>query len=386
MYQKLAGALGINFVPIGTVEQFDRIAGNADLWRASRALWVVARGVGEFLEPFYRAIVANHQPGRTVLVMASLVLGGRAAQEELKIPAVTVHLSPAVLRSVLDPASTPPLPVAPWQPAWLNRMVFAFVDRAIIDPAFGGPLNAFRASRGMPPVNGIFRTWIHSPDRVIGLFPAWFAPPAPDWPPNTLLTGFPLYDEADVTPIDAELLRFLDDGPPPIAFTPGSSMRHGAKFFAAAVDVCQALKMRGLLFSRHDANVPRDLPAQIRHVKFAPFSRILPRCAAVVHHGGIGTSAQALAAGIPQLVMPMAHDQHDNARRLARLGVAQVIPAWRFTAPRARRGLARLLRSRAVADYCAAARQKIERDNPFERTALVIEETAKPRIFDFSTP
>jgi UDP:flavonoid glycosyltransferase YjiC (YdhE family) len=373
MYQSLAESLEIAFVPMGTREQFDRVTANPDLWRATRAFGVAARAAAEFLEPVYRAIAEHHQPGRTVLVMSTLVLGGRVAQEKLKIPAAMVHLSPAVFRSAIAPARTPPLPVAAWLPPWLNRAIYAVVDRMVIDPATTGPLNALRATLGLPPVTGIFRDWIHSPDLTIGLFPAWFAPAAPDWPRHTLLTGFPLYDEADVTPIDPQLGRFLDEVPAPIAFTPGSAMRHAAGFFAAAMDVCDRLNARGIFVTRHAANVPDGLPGKFHHVAFAPFSRLLPRCAALVHHGGIGTSAQGLAAGIPQLVMPMAHDQFDNAHRLQRLGVAAVLPAGRFTARRAVAKLRQLLGAPDVARACVGMKARMKEQNPFEKTVQAIE-------------
>ena len=259
----------------------------------------------------------------------------RVAQDALGIPGVSVHLSPAILRSVLKPARTPPLPVSARLPRSWNRLVYSIVDALLIDRALAGPLNDFRRSLGLPPVKRIFNSWIHSPDRVIGLFPDWFAPQPPDWPRQTVLTGFPLYDESDVTAVDPAVERFLIDGPAPIAFTPGSAMRHAQRFFAEAVRTCRILGCRGVLLSRHAENMPANLPPDVRHVDYVPFSRLLPHCAALVHHGGIGTAAQALAAGIPQLVVPMAHDQPDNAARLNRLGVAEVLPARRFRAPRA---------------------------------------------------
>jgi UDP:flavonoid glycosyltransferase YjiC (YdhE family) len=276
----------------------------------------MAEATAEFFGDYYRAITDNCESGRTILVLSSLVLAGRVAQEVLRVPAVTIHLAPSVFRSNQKPAKTPPLPLADWMPAGWNRLIFAAVDLLVIDPALGGPVNKLRASIGLGPVRRILGGWIHSPDRVIGLFPEWFAPPAVDWPAQTILTGFPLYDEADILPINFELERFLDSGQPPIAFTPGSAMRHGERFFDAAVEACRMLGRRGLLVSMHERHLPEHLPAEIRHVKYAPFSRLLPRCAAIVHHGGIGTSSQALAAGVPQLVAPMGFDQADNAMRL----------------------------------------------------------------------
>jgi rhamnosyltransferase subunit B len=67
------------------------------------------------------------------------------------------------------------------------------------------------------------------------------------------------------------------------------------------------------------------LPEGAHHVAYAPFSSLLPRLSLLIHHGGIGTSAQTLAAGIPQIVVPFAHDQFDNAARLRRLGVSRTL-------------------------------------------------------------
>ncbi|MGD0540547.1 MAG: glycosyltransferase [Tepidisphaeraceae bacterium] len=383
MYESMARSIGLHFVPVGTAEEFERFSSRAGLWHPLKGFQVLAEGVAQLLTPYYRAIVENHEPGRTVLVLSSLLLAGRVAQEVLGAPAVSVHLSPVILRSIENPAKTPPLPVAAWLPKFWNRLVFAAADLLVLDAALSRPLNALRASVGLGPVKRIFSRWIHSPDRVIGLFPQWFAPSAADWPPQTVLTGFPLYDEADVTPIDAELEKFLDSGQPPIAFTPGSAMRHGGRFFAAAVQTCRMLGRRGLLVSIHGQQVPARLPGEIRYVRYAPFSRLLPRCAAIVHHAGIGTSSQALAAGIPQLAAPMAHDQADNAMRLQRLGVAEILPARRFAAPAAAVALEDVMDPihRAA---CLVAKNRFAGKDPLRKSAEVIEQTfhdrAKPHL------
>ena len=84
----------------------------------------------------------------------------------------------------------------------------------------------------------------------------------------------------------------------------------------------------------------------------APFSQLLPRCAALVHHGGVGTTAQALAAGIPQLVMPMAHDQYDNGARVARLGAGATIARRGYRAKRVAEKRRPLVEDKAVASAC----------------------------------
>src|SRR5262249_29005603 len=160
------------------------------------------------------------------------------------------------------------------------------------------------AELGLAPVRDVFRGWLHSPQLVLGLFPKWFGSIQPDWPRHTELVGFPLYDERDATPLPAELDAFLAAGPPPVAFTPGSANLHGRPFFEAASAACTRLGRRGLLLTRHPEQLPERLPEGVRHVAYAPFGLLLPKVGALVHHGGIGTSAQGMAAGVPQLVMP----------------------------------------------------------------------------------
>jgi rhamnosyltransferase subunit B len=379
MYEELSTSLSIDFAPIGTIDEFEKAAKDPDLWHATRSLKVIADNLSPMNEAYYKAIATRNAPGRTVVVHSTLAFGARVAQEVLKIPTVTVHLSPAIIRSLVRPAYLPPLPVAAWEPTWLKRLIFGVVDRLLVDPLLAPNLNRFRATFGLPPVKGIFRDWLNSPDRVLGLFPEWYASPASDWPKQLVLTGFPLYDEADVTPMDERLSSFLAEGEAPIAFTPGSAMQHGQKFFIQAIEACRMLGRRGLLLTRHAETVPSDLPAQVRHVDYAPFSRLFPRCAAVVHHGGIGTSAQGLAGGVPQLVMPMAHDQPDNAVRLNRLGVGLAIPATKFTTRRAATALSQLLNSSTVAQSCRIAKEKCNDPDVLPKTVQCIEETLAAR-------
>jgi UDP:flavonoid glycosyltransferase YjiC (YdhE family) len=166
--------------------------------------------------------------------------------------------------------------------------------------------------------------------------------------------------------------HFLAAGSPPIAFTPGSAMRHGDDFFDAALGMCQRLNSRGIFLSRHKDHVPSNLPPEVLHVDFVPFSKLLPSCSAIVHHGGIGTCAQGLSAGIPQLVISMSHDQPDNGRRLERLGVGAVIPAKKFTADRGAAVMKRLMDEQHRAT-CAKVQRLVASENPFHRTAGVVE-------------
>jgi len=266
-----------------------------------------------------------------------------------------------------------------WLPMWLKKQMWAGGDRFVLDPMLGPRVNALRAELGLAPAEGILRDFWNSPQRVIGLFPEWFAAPQADWPAQVRLTGFPRYDETSLHTADPDLEAFLSAGPPPIVFTPGSAMYHGHQFFNASIDACRKLNQRGILLTRHTGQIPENLPDSIRHFSYAPFSRILPRAAALVHHGGIGTSAQALAAGCPQLVVPFAHDQFDNANRLRRLGVARSIIAKKYTAKSAARELRLLLTEESVRQNCRQIADRLRDDDAVDRTCDLIEELIVPR-------
>jgi UDP:flavonoid glycosyltransferase YjiC (YdhE family) len=285
----------------------------------------------------------------------------------------TVHLAPSIFRSVIDPPKLPGLFMPNWLPRALKRKIWDFGDRWYIDPIVCPGLNAFRAEEGLSPVRQILKNWWHSPDLTIGLWPEWFAPVQPDWPPQARLAGFPLFDERGLDPLPAHLQTFLASGDKPIAFTPGSAMWQGRAFFEASAAACQRLGRRGLLLSRHADHIPPNLPAGVIHVEYAPFSELLPHVAALVHHGGIGTTSQGLAAGVPQLIMPMSHDQPDNAQRLARLGVGAAIPRNAYRGPAVARALRRLLDSTEVRQRCRAVRERFTTDEPFTRACGMIE-------------
>jgi len=218
--------------------------------------------------------------------------------------------------------------------------------------------------------------WLHSPRRIIGLFPEWYGN-SPDWPESMRVTGFVRFDQAGSVPLAPELESFLKQGDPPIAFSFGSAMRHGKPYFEAAVEASRILGKRGLLLAKGKEQVPEKLPATVLHVDYAPFSEVFPRCAAVVHHGGIGTCAQALAAGVPQLIMPISFDQPDNARRLEKLGVGGRLWPKRFTGKNVAKEIFRLLDSPATLMRCKDVAEFMQEADETAKACEWIEELAK---------
>jgi UDP:flavonoid glycosyltransferase YjiC (YdhE family) len=239
-------------------------------------------------------------------------------------------------------------------------------------------VEAARSARGLPALErSIFLDWIHSPLLSIALFPASFAAATPEWPHPHLHAGFPLYDDDAGSGLDSALAQFLDAGPPPVVFTAGTAMHDARAFFADAVDASVALGLRALLLAQDAAQLPEVLPPGVIHVPYAPFSLLLPRARALVHHGGVGTLAQALRAGLPQLAVPQAYDQFDNASRLVALGVAQaVFPGEDGTRLPLRDALSALLADTSVPAACARVAADLDGHNAFERVRLALESLA----------
>jgi UDP:flavonoid glycosyltransferase YjiC (YdhE family) len=344
---------GFESAAFGDADEFRAVMNDPGLWKPREGFAVVARGVVQSLRPIHDAIASLvTSPAETVIVGGSLAFAARVAQDSLRLPGATVHLQPGLIPSVYDTPVFPGLDTRRW-PRWVKRPFFRWVFKTMLDPHVAPGINAFRAELGLPPVSRLMDRWINSPDLVLGLFPAWYAPPQPDWPPQMKLCGFPLYDERESTPLPPDLDAFLCCGPPPIAFTPGSANVQGRDFFQRSIDACRLLGARGVLLTRHREQLPRPMPDGIFHSPFAPFSHLLPRVSALVHHGGIGTASQALAAGIPQLIMPLAHDQYDNASRLARLGVSRTVLPTNYRGPSVSQALDSLLSSPTVSARCS---------------------------------
>jgi len=240
-----------------------------------------------------------------------------------------------------------------------------------------GPYRRLRAELGLPPVRDPLFDGQHAPTLVLGLFSELFGSRQTDWPTQTCVTGFPFYDrEAAEAGLPPELAQFLDDGPPPIVFTLGSSaVMDAGDFYEQSVAAAQRLGKRAvLLIGRDPRNQPKQpLPPGIAAFAYAPYSELFPRAAAIVHQGGVGTTAQAMRSGRPMLVMPYAHDQPDNAYRVVRLGIARTLSRRKYNAERAAQELTLLLENPAYAQRAAEVGAQVRREDGVKAACDAIE-------------
>jgi len=321
----------------------------------------------------YERLCEYIQTANTVIISPITVFAARLVQEKQHVPNITVHLTPMAFKSAYEMPRNAMFTFPDWLPIGLKRLYWWVADKAVVDPMICPELNTFRKEFGLPAAGHIMTKWGHSPRMVIGLFPSWYAAPQPDWPPMAKLTGFPLFDEDQETIMPPDIKAFLDDGEPPIVFMPGSLMQQAEQFFKIAVQACHEAGKRAILLSRYRHHIPDALPKSIRHFEYIPFRYILTHVDALVHHGGIGTCAQALRSGVPQLIHPMAYDQYDNAWRLKKLGVSDWIASRDWQVSTVKMKLQTLTASSKVRAHCRSIAGKFKGTNSLIETCELIE-------------
>jgi len=312
-----------------------------------------------------------------LLVTHPLTFAGLLLSEKTGLPRASSALSPMTMYSALDP---PVFPAAPWM-RWARKLgpgayrALFRLPRALVR-RWEAPLRAFRAELGLPASDalaqfeGQFSSRLH-----LALFSGALAAPQPDWPSATVVCGFPRYDGKALDPAtQAALDAFLAEGEAPIVFGLGSSavMVAGA-FWRNAMAAVERLGRRAILLTGSAPPGLGPLPRTVRVFDYLPYSAVFPRAAAIVHSGGIGTLAQALAAGHPQLIVPVAFDQPDNARRAVALGVARSLPFGRANADTLARELAVLLGAGVYAARARALGIDLSREDGARAAADAIE-------------
>jgi len=318
--------------------------------------------------------------GADLLVVGELLYVAPLVAKTRSIPWTTAILSPSSFLSE-DPGVLAPV-------AWMHRLnVFSSLPHRLmlaigrrITQRWATPLAELRRELGLPDGPSPVFEGKFSQDLVLALFPEFFASPQKDWPASVAQTGFPFFEQAGDPKVREGLRAFLDRGKPPIAFTLGSSVVHFADdFYHQAAKTASSLGMRAILLVGNN-EPPAQLPDSILAIQYAPLSWIFPRAAIAVHHGGIGSCAEALRAGIPSLVVPFGYDQPDNASRLARIGVARVLSGRKFQSKQLEAALANIVSDQGMARRARKLSAEIHPKADLAATVTRLEKLADSRV------
>jgi UDP:flavonoid glycosyltransferase YjiC (YdhE family) len=393
MFRAKVIPLGLGFAPMRPDQDPSNKALAAMIYDRKRG---TERGLREFLFPALREsyedllAAVTTDGGADLLISGELAYAGPLVAEVTGIRWASYVLAPFSFFSAWDPPVLPPYPMLARVQSLLPgighlvRPFARWITRSWCEPVY-----ALRRELGLKPGLSPLFDAKHAPGLVLALFSSALGERQPDWPRTTLTTGFVFYDGAatgeqatgeQATALDDALEAFLAAGPPPLVFTLGTAaVLDAGDFYEQSARAAQQLGRRAvLLVGAHASNHPRAHYSQdIFTAAYAPFSTLFPRAALVVHQGGVGTTAQALRAGKPMLIMPYSHDQPDNARRMQRLGVAKTIERSHYQAERAARLIASLLSTPSYSEHAAAAASVIAAEDGLRSACDAIEGFAR---------
>ena len=310
--------------------------------------------------------------GAAAIISSPFVFAAPIIAEKTGIPLITAVLQPMAMLSPYDPPATPDFwmmkkaPVTTVGAAW-NTLVYTLM-RQVLALLYSRRIDAVRDEYDLPPAGAAH---LLEPQRrsalVLGCYSKLLGPPPRDASTAVKIVGFPFFDSrgGGEEPLHPALAEFLDRGAPPLVFTLGTfAVRGAGGFYAEAEETARLLGRRAVLLTGDSSEVQIDGP--IARCGYVPHSLLFPHAAVIVHHGGIGTTGQAMRAGRPQLIVPHMGDQRDHAHRIEQLGLGLSIKAKRFTAGSAAPLIAQLLQpsfgERALAARAFVGNEDFPRD------------------------
>jgi rhamnosyltransferase subunit B len=369
-YEDRVKALGFAFEPVGPPVSPEDPA-------LLHRLMNTARGP----EYLFRKVFLPHMPqlyadleritvGADLMIASEVVFAAPMLAEKSGVRWVSVLLSPISFLSAHDASVLPPLnrlPSLHGLPPAFHRAFFK--PAALVASFWGRPMQVFRKQIGLPPAKNLLFHGKMSANLVLAMFSKHFAKPQPDWPTQSIQTGFAFFDQAaNQAPTEPQrqvterIREFLEAGPRPVIFTLGSAAVHVAgDFFHVSAVTAIRLNIRAILISP-SAEVLFLATPNILVIPYADYRTLFPHAAAIVHQGGVGTTAEVLRAGIPALIVPFNFDQPDNAARAVRLGVAISLPRRKYNRRHSYYALHRLLRDDGLRDRATAIGEAIRQE------------------------
>lgn len=295
-----------------------------------------------------------------------------------------IPMAYASAQPMYPPTRAFPAVFLPFQPSLgggINRLTHELFLR-IAWPFLGGSFNRWRAERfGLPPWRSM-REMLDSRRKLrtpwLFAYSPLVVPKPPDWEDVHHVTGYWFLDARPDWSPDASLARFLESGPPPVYIGFGSmSDKEPERRGRMALRALELSGQRGVIATGWGGIARLKTSADAVFVDDVPHSWLFPRMAAVVHHGGAGTTGAGLRSGVPSIVAPFAGDQHAWAKRVAELGAGpRTTTAKGMTAASLARAISAAVHDRGIRVRAAAVGRAIRAEDGTARAVEVIERHA----------
>jgi len=329
---------GVDFCPLqGDVQQI--MAGNTGktfmekgganpIKSISAMRKMIAPVILQMAEDAYRACKESD----AMICLGVFSAFGKSIADALNIPMINIEPTP------LLPTRAFPAPSWPIQRdlGGLHNLVSGMAMLEVIWLWYQPFLNEFRQKLGLHPLNAVtFQHEIKSTPMISAYSPK-IIPHPDDWPNRVHITGYLFLDTRSVWQPSSELKAFLAEGDPPVYIGFGSiAGLNPEKLTQLILDALARSGQRGLLLTGWGGIIADNLPESVFMIDEAPHSWLFPRMAAVVHHGGAGTTAEGLRAGVPSVIIPFILDQPFWGARIKALNLGpDPIPQKRLNADR----------------------------------------------------
>ncbi|MFZ2537577.1 MAG: glycosyltransferase [Oscillospiraceae bacterium] len=363
-FEKTAQLFGLNFEPWDTQEEYNLLI---EFMNGGIPSSPESDKLKAFKQQFesipvrlkeYEKVLKHCQKEHTVIVAkCRSSIGAFLVAEKRQLPLVTIFMNP------MEP-----------------------VSMSTYNELYGSndieQMNELRSKVGLEPIS----SWIqwHSAGMMsLGLWPEWFANQEDfNWPNHILCVGFPVEDQPQFSSyeIPDDIAQLLNGKTPPIIISGGTTKMLNPKFYPASAKACGLMNIPTILLTRYAELVPEILPSNVKWCEYLPLDEILPKCQAIIHHGGIGTSSGSLKCGIPQLVLPFFGDGLFNGRQLKKLGIAECLPVIRWTPEYIKMSLEKLTQVQ-YKQTCREYQQKMEKTNAIDLACNHIEDIVDNRDY-----
>ncbi|WMJ80651.1 glycosyltransferase [Clostridium sp. MB40-C1] len=358
IYEKEVKTNGLDFVAIDTYEEYkeknDKLTNLSDAIKESKEYIEFNKKYCGSDRTYKEYMIISQYCKRedTIIIFRHrFSLAGLLVAEKYGLPVASVFLAP-------------------------NYIQHLELHEELIGEVMKNEMNIVRNNIGLSDISN-WTEWMCSPKLKIALWPKWYAKEETESIKGIIAIGFPenKYESNDEIP--KQVKEFLKGGKKTAIITAGTSNAINPNFYKIAAESCKCANINGILVTAFEEFIPRKLPSNILRLREAPIKRILPYVNVVIHHGGIGTSSEALSCGTPQLIMAHLADRPDNAARLKKIGVAKVFPEINWKIDLIGKSLKEIIYDESLSLSCKKLSEKINKDNIEEELNLIIKEFLK---------